>query len=148
LEIHVVANGQTHRVPGQVGAASIKSLMGDRPKRFIPRFSSLQEALLDGLRRTSGTHTQHTDDEPDDDDTRVETPRGMSLEARLREVLGSAVVDDLEQDAMTDMALNNWLHSTGVKHLACARTLAHMVASHLDSMDLLDRITREVEAIG
>jgi hypothetical protein len=138
-------DGQKHRVPGQVGASSIKGLMGEPRKRFQPKFTSLQEALLDGLRRTRPVQEQHTDDEPDD---APETPRGMSLEDRLRHVLGTAVVDDLEAHAGTDLALSNWLNSHGTKHLAAARTLAHMVAQHLDSMDLLDRITREVEAIG
>jgi hypothetical protein len=138
-------DGQKHRVPGQVGAASIKSLMGDRPKRFQPKYASLQEALLDGLRRVTPAHSQPTDDEPDD---APETPRGMSLEDRLRHVLGTTVVDDLEAHSGTDLALSNWLNSRGTKHLASARTLAHVVAQHLDSMDLIDRITREVEAIG
>jgi hypothetical protein len=141
-----VANGQTHRVPGQVGAPNIRSLMGSSPKRFTPKYASLQEALLDGLRRVAPAQAQYTDDTNNDDV--VETPQGMSLEDRLRHVLGTAVVDDLEAHAGTDLALSNWLNSRGTKHLAAARTLAHVVATHLDSMDLLDRITREVEAIG
>jgi hypothetical protein len=141
-------DGQKHRVPGQVGAASIKSLMGEPRKRFTSKYSSLTEALQDALNRIqpASSYQQHADD-TDDDDV-VETPREASLEDRLREVLGSGVVDDLELHGCTSLALSNWLHATGVKRLAAARTLAHMVAEHLDSMDLLDRITREVEAIG
>jgi hypothetical protein len=144
-----VANGNQRPASPQpaFGQSSIKGLMGEPGKRFQPKFSSLQEALLDGLRRTTPAHTQYTDDTSDDDAV-AETPRERSLESRLREVIGDEVYRDIEEDAMTGMALGNWLHSHGVKHLACARTLAHMIASHLDSMDLLDRITKEIEAIG
>jgi hypothetical protein len=141
-------DGQRHRVPGQVGSASIKSLMGEPRKRFTPRFTSLQEALQDGLRRTTPPHTTYTDDDDADDNSPAETPREESLESKLREVLGSGVVDDLGQHGRTSLALSNWLHATGVKRYAAAKTLSLMVAEHLDSMDLLDRITKEVESIG
>jgi hypothetical protein len=141
-------DGQKHRVPGQVGSASIKSLMGEPRIRFTPKYSSLTEALQDALNRIqpASSYQQHTDD---DADGVVETPREASLEDRLREVLGSGVVDDLELHGRTSLALSNWLHATGgVKRMAAAKTLAHMVATHLDSMDLIDRITREIEQIG
>jgi hypothetical protein len=142
-------DGQRHRVPGQVGAASIKSLMGEPRKRFTPQYANLQEVLKAALsRQQPASSYQHTDDDDADDSSPAETPREASLEDRLREVLGSGVVDDLERHGRTSLALSNWLHATGVKRCAAARTLAHMTAEHLDSMDLLDRITKEIEAIG
>jgi hypothetical protein len=145
-----MANGSTRpSTPGQVGASSIHGLMADsRPKRFTPKYANLQEVLRDALSRMTPATTQSTDDYDDEPDAAPQDNRAASLEDKLRTVLGTAVVDDLEQHGGTDLALSNWLHSTGVKHLACARTLAHCVAVHLDSMDLFERIKSEIEAIG
>jgi hypothetical protein len=144
-----MANGNHRPASPQpaFGQSSIKALLGDsRPPPFTPKHATIAEALQAALARQQPAQSRVHDDEPDD--AVAETPREARLEDRLREVIGDEVYVELTKDAMTEMALTNWLHSTGVKHLACARTLSHMIASSLDSMDLLDRITREVEAIG
>jgi hypothetical protein len=143
-------DGQRHRSPGAVGAPNLRSLMGEPRKRFVPQYANLQEVLQAALaRQRPAQYTeQYTDDDDADDNSPAETSREASLEDRLREVLGDGVVDDMEQHGRTSLALSNWLHATGVKRYAAAKTLSLMVAEHLNSMDLLDRIQREVESIG
>jgi hypothetical protein len=129
-----------------VGAANISSLMGPSHKRFTPKFSSLQEVLMDALSRQRPAQSYQQSDEPDDDV--VATTRGSDLETKLREVIGDAVFEDLEQHGRTSLALSNWLNSHGTKHLAAAKTLAWAIVQELDSEDVLDRLTREIEQIG
>jgi hypothetical protein len=136
-------DGQRHRVPGQVGAPNLRSLMGDDQPKAAPRYANLREALDAALAKVAptATHTPEYDNEPDND-----VADGSRLD-RLRVALGSDVVEYFMESVAGKKLIEKWVRAKGDARDEARHKLSRYVAVDLDKTDILARIDNEIHAI-
>jgi hypothetical protein len=132
-----VANGQQHRLPGQVGAP-ISALMDSRRVPFTPKHATLANAKVAPALHHSGT--------PSPEPEPVAADSQSSALDQLRTGLGDDVVSYLLANASTKNLIENWLGATGAAKDAAAHKLAQYIARNVDKPELEGRILNEIEA--